>query len=881
MPDPSKDLLVQGTSVVTSGTAGARQIEGHVARRYLEEGRTAWLTPTVQTYRNWAADIWSRHLDDGRRQILTDGQVNALWRRVVEASPVGRHGLLEYRHAAVWARQASQRRREWNLGLDELRRFRDDPDSRALIHWEQAYRKALDASGWMDPSDVEDALSAHAGTLPSRSDDHVVWSDSAISPAHARLLQRLRNAGQRHSEWTPPQINRRCRRVQLPEFGDEARTAAAWAAARLARQPLQRIAIVVPELGNRRDEILGIFEDALSPRCSGPAGAEHAGEIVFLQDGPSALENPVIGAALTALELFTRTGDFQVLSRWLRSPFFVSAGGEAESRGMLEAQLRSHISSRLIFREALGVGGLEARIRAALPGLGEMLGEAAALMGSQPRRATPSHWAAVWRQLLSVLEWHGSATRASTAEDWESALNALELLTPILGRMSASDALQELEDILGRSRRRGTPPVYGVFVISDPEDVIPGYDALWVCGLTDTQWPRAPQPVPLLPLALQNAHGMPSAHPNAALERSRLILRRLVEGTGDVVLSSPDVVHDHQAQPSPLILSYPAASEAELIGARRRPAGFGPIDESRMEIVSDPVPPVATRKIRGGIRTLSMHSRCPLRAFMESRLQAVPLEVVRPGLSAAERGVAVHAAAQRLLRELPEMQEIASWSAAERAQRIDRSSRQALSRLFGTARGRLQPLFRLELGRLRSMLAALLEMDLARAKFRVVAVERPMQVTVGGMELSCRIDRIDQLEGGDALAVMDYKTGSRHSPGNWLRERPRDLQLPLYASFIQTEVEAVAIAVLHPRNPRYKGFWTKPEQFPGRSARLPSGATLSGQRKRWRAQLEELATEFAAGDGRIFMGDCDAAGGAFSALTRAHELTALARSTDP
>ncbi len=878
MPDPSKDLLVQGTSVVTSGTAGARQIEGHVARRYLEEGRTVWLTPTVQTYRNWAADMWSRYLDDGRRQLLTDGQVNALWRRVVEASPVGRGGLLEYRHAAVWARQASRRRREWNLGLEELRHFRDDPDGRALIHWEQAYRKALDESGWMDPPDVEDALSAHAGILPSRSDEHVVWPDSAISPAHARLLQRLRNAGQRHSEWTPPEINRRCRRVQLPEFEDEARTAAAWAAAKLARQPLQRIAIVVPEPENRRDEILGIFEDALRPRSPGLAGAEHAGEIVFLQDGPSALENPVIGAALTALELFTRTGDFQVLSRWLRSPFFVSAGGGAEARSLLETQLRSHISSRLVFREALGAGGLEARIRAASPALGEMLGEAAALMGSQPRRATPSHWAAVWRQLLSVLEWRGSATRASTAENWESALNALELLTPILGRMSASDALQELEDILGRSRRRGTPPVHGVFVISDPEDVIPGYDALWVCGLTDTRWPRAPQPVPLLPLALQSAHGMPSAHPNAALERSRLTLRRLVDGIGDVVLSSPDMVHDHQAQPSPLILSYPASSESELIGARRRPAGFGLIDASRMEIVSDPVPPVATRKIRGGIRTLSMHSRCPLRAFIESRLQAVPLEVVRPGLSAAERGVAVHAAAQRLLRELPGMQEIASWSAAERAQRIDRSSRQALGRLFGTARGRLQPLFRLELGRLRSMLAALLEMDLARGNFRVAAVEQPMQITLGGKELSCRIDRIDQLEGGDALAVIDYKTGSRHTPGDWLRERPRDLQLPLYASLI--EVEAVAIAVLHPRNPRYKGFWTKPEQFSGRSARLPSGVTLSGQRKRWRAQMEELATEFAAGDGRIFMGDRNAAGGAFSALTRAHELTALARSTD-
>ena len=881
MSDPSTDLLVQGTTVVTSGSVGARQVEGHAARRYLEEGCTAWLAPTVQTYRHWAADMWGRYLDDGRRQLLTDGQVNALWRRVVEASPAGRHGLLEYRHASVWARQASERRREWNLGLDELRRFRDDPDCRALIHWEQAYRKALDESEWMDSSDVEDALSVHAESLPSCSDELVVWSDTAISPAHARLLQRLRSAGQRHSVWTPPKTNRRCRRVQLPEFVDEVRTAAAWAADKLARQPRQRIAIVVPELESRRDEVLGIFEDELSPESCRLGIAENRSEIVFLRGGPSALENPVIGAALTALELFARSGDFQVLSRWLRSPFFCPPGGEAEARGILETRLRSRISSQLIFREAFYAGGLEAKIRADLPALGEVLGEAAALMRSQPRQATPSHWAAVWRQLLNVLDWHGSAARALTTEDWESALNALALLTPILGRISASDTLLELQDILGRSRRQGTLPVYGVFVISDPEEVIPGYDALWACGLTDAQWPRAPEPTPLLPLALQNAHGMPSAHPTAALKQSRLTIRRLVEGIGDVILSSPGVVHDHQAQPSPLILSYPVASEADLTGGGRRPASLGLVDGSGMETLSDPVPPVTSRKIRGGVRTLSMHSICPLRAFIESRLGAVPLEVVRPGLSAAQRGVAAHAAAQRLLRELPEMQEIASWSVAERAQRIDRSSRQALSRLFGTAQGRLRPLFLLELGRLRSILSALLEVDLARTTFRLVAVEQPMEVTLGGMELSCRIDRIDQLERGGALAIIDYKTGSRHTPGDWLKERPRDLQLPLYASFLEGEVEAVAIAVLQLRNPGYKGFWMKPEQFPGRSARLPSGLTLSGQRKRWRARLEELATEFACGDGRIFMRESKAAGGAFATLTRVHEHNALGRLTNP
>ena len=877
MPDSLTDLLVKGTTLVTSGGVAARQIEGFVARRYLAQGHTAWLAPQIRTHREWAADTWRTCLDDGRRQLLSGGQVDALWRRVIEASPTPHHGFLAYRHASAWAREASRRRRDWNIGLDELRGFRNDPDCRALLHWEQAYRNAMDESGWMDSADVDEALRVHAPSLPPGSRERVVWVQLTPPPALVRLRQRLQDAGHRFAEWNPPQTNRRCRRVQLAEAVDEVRAAAAWAAEKLGREPRQRLAIVVPGLENRRGEVAGILEDTLSPARSRLETGEDQSEIVFLQGRSSAIEAPVIGAALTALELFTDSGSFQVLSRWLRSPFFISAAGEAEARSILETRLRAHISSQLGFLDAFNSGGLAARIRAASPVLAEVLGEAAALMRSQPRRATPSHWAGVWRRLLNNLGWHGSAVDSTASEEWESALNELALLTPILGRVPLGDVLLELEGVLGRSQRHGAIPLYGVFVLAEPEDVGPGYDALWACGLSDTQWPRAPQPDPLLPLAVQRAYGMPSASPSASLEQSRLVIRRLVEGVDDVVLSSPEIVHEHSAQPSPLILSYPVVSATDLVGGRSLGLRPGSLEGGRMETRSDPVPPVANRELRGGVRTLSMQSICPLRAFVENRLCAVPLETVRSGLNARQRGIAAHAAAQRLLGEHPGQQDLAMWTAAERAQRIDDSSRQALGELFGTAVHRLRPLFQLEAARLRSMLAGLLELDLTRTAFQVLAVEQSMRVTVGGLQLRCRIDRIDRLDRTDMLAIVDYKTGSGHTPGDWLKERPRDLQLPVYAALLEGEVAAVAIAILQPQKSAYKGIWSTTGQFPGRSARLPDSRTWAMQREQWRAQIEALAREFAAGDGRVFRGDLKTAAGSFASVTRVHELAALAR----
>ena len=877
MPATLTDLAVKGTAVVTAGGIAARQIENCLARQHLEEGRSAWLTPNVLPWRDWATALWRRYLDDGSRQLLSPGQVDALWRRVIDESGTALQGSPGYRHVSAWARQASQRRRDWNVGLDDLYAFRDDPDCRALLRWERAYRDALHDAGWLDPADAVDALAARAPSPADPGSGSVVWADLALTPVQSRLAERLQKTGFRCSDWAPPACNLQSRRIQLADEAEEVRVAAAWMAASLAREPRQRVAIVVPGLETRRDEVVNAIEDTLSPERSRLGARADRRAIVCLQGQPTAMDHPVIGAAVNALELFGSAGDFRGLSRWLRSPFF-SAPDSADTRGMLETQLRSHISSQMSFMDAFRSGGLARRIRAARPELADELEAAVSLMAAQPGRATLTSWVSVWRRLLAELGWGGDDS--AVPEDWESALNDLMLLTPILGRLDLGDALAELVRILGRPQRLGAMPLYGVFLLSDPADVGPGYDAVWVSGLTDTQWPQASQPVPLLPLTLQRSHGMPSATPAAALEQSRVTIGRLVDRVPDLVLSSPQSDHEHSVRPSPLILSCPLVTEAELLGSRARPSQRVAPDDNRLETRADPVPPVEARRLRGGIGTLSMHSICPLRAFIENRLLARPLETVRPGFDARQRGIAAHAAVGRLFSDRPSRQEVLSWSPQDRARRIDRSCYRALRGLFGGAETRLGALFELELARLRSMLTRLLEMESTRAPFRVVGVEQTVRTVVGGLNVRGRIDRIDKLGSDGPLAVIDYKTGSRNYPSDWLKKRPRDLQLPFYASFLEGEVEAVVIAALNPANPEYKGFWRDGE-FPGRALKLPAGTAWPMQRDRWRTQLEDLTREFRNGDGRIFRKEIRQAEGAIAPLTRIHEWSALARQAEP
>ena len=877
MPAPLKDLAVKGTAVVTASAIAARQVQSYLARQHLEEGRSAWLAPTILSHRDWATALWRTYLDDGSRQLLSPGQVDALWRRIIDASGAGLQGLPGHRHVAAWAREASQRRRDWSVDSDDLYAFRDDPDCRAFLRWERAYREALDDAGWMDPGDAVDALAVRAPSPAGNGDASVVWADLTLTPIQSQLAEKLQTAGFTCSDWVPPPCNERSRRIQLADASEEVRAAAAWAAARLARQPGQRLAIVVPGLEARQDEVVGALGEALHPESLRLGGLAGHREIVCLQGQSTAMDDPMIGAAMNALELFG-TGDFRVLSRWLRSPFF-GAAESTDARCVLETQLRSHISSQMPFLDAFRSGGVAARIRAALPALADDLEAAVSLIGAHPRRATLTTWVTVWRRLLGELDWGGHDSTVPV--DWESALNDLVLLTPILGRLDLGDALAELERILGRPQRLGAVPLHGIFLLANPEDVGPGYDAVWVSGLTDTQWPQASQPIPLLPLRLQRRHGMPWATPAAALEQSRRTIQRLVERVPDVILSSPESVHEHSVQPSPLILCWPQVTEEDLLGSRGRRSRQVVLDESRLQMRADPVPPVQARKLRGGIGTLSMHSICPLRAFIESRLLARPLEAVRPGFNARQRGIAAHAAVRRLFDDRPDQQELLSWSPEDRTRRIDRSCQLSLRGLFGVAEDRMGALFELELARLRSLLTNLLELESTRTPFRVAGVEQTIKADVGGLEIRGRLDRIDELDSDGSMAVIDYKTGRRNNPSDWLKERPRDLQLPFYAAFLEAAVEAVVIAVLNPASPEYKGFWLADRCFPGRSARLPADFAWPMQRDRWRTRLEQLAREFADGDGRIFRKEIRQAEGGIAPLTRVHECTALTRRADP
>jgi ATP-dependent helicase/DNAse subunit B len=87
----------------------------------------------------------------------------------------------------------------------------------------------------------------------------------------------------------------------------------------------------------------------------------------------------------------------------------------------------------------------------------------------------------------------------------------------------------------------------------------------------------------------------------------------------------------------------------------------------------------------------------------------------------------------------------------------------------------------LEETRLVRLVTEWLQFEKRRIPFSVEATEAKSTVTIGGLTMNLRLDRVDRLHDGSQL-VVDYKTGTV-DPKTWDLPRPDDVQLPLYKLF--------------------------------------------------------------------------------------------------
>ena len=858
--------LAHGGLVVAASERAARALTADFHRNRQREGLTAWPAPEILDWHSFVESAWLEHSADPRL-ILNPLQEQSLWAAIARESDVSSATLLPgplHRLAAL-AMEAH--------GL--------------LCTYAPKLLRTAARAGWVnDPA-------AFSGWLVTF--DQACRQKNALSPARLplELIPVLIPILERSSASRPPLLLAgfdritptqralftawgECRELPHPDSTPtihfhravheqaEFEACALWAAERLTANPSSRILILTQDASTRRGELERAFFRHLPAPASAP--------LFEFSLGVPLRQIPLARAAL-------------LLLRWLSESLaeneldWLLASGHACASNQETAALQAHM--RALRRR--GLERPEWTLRAFLDSAASHAAPLPAEWVARVNRAqarlaqasrqpqSPLEFADLVPRLLEDLAWPGayplSSAQFQAHRRFQQAVDSAGSLGFDGRRIQWSEWVSTLARTLDQTLYAPESRNAPIQIAGPAESAGLTADFIWFLGANEDRWPAAGSTHPLLPLEEQRAHSMPHGTAQLDWDLAHAITDRLIHSATEIRFSYASLTEGVEALPSRLISNVadqPVPLPPE-IAAQPHP------ELPNYSFRDDSIIPYAPGPLHGGGAVLTAQSNCPFKAFATARLAAEGWNSAEAGLTARQRGQLLHFVLHSVWAGPPlgirssgellaKIHSGLSSFVADHVQRVFRD------KLPSGVRDRMPARYlALEHERLIALITQWLEYESARVPFQVENTEVPAAVTIAGLELRLRLDRVDRLI-DKTLLVIDYKTGDV-DPKDWNPPRPDDVQLPLYAAFAvnpNEELGGLVFANIRPGQNKFAGCVED-----AKSTLLPKLRPNTNLVKRpltpdqlfeWREQITQLASDFLAGradvDPRAFPDTC-------------------------
>ena len=858
---PLEDAFVSGATVVTPNRRLARALVARHDEAQRAAGLAVWPAARALPWDAWLTTLWQQALEadivpDGAR-LRTPVQAAHAWNRIVAANAAP---LIDARGAAVLAADAWSIVHAWGASGESWRAWAGsgdvDDDASAFARWAARYAAALAASSSIDPAQLPDRLAAWATRIAAlRGARFVLAGFIEFSPQQERLIAALVAAGAHIArENTLPAKPGLARLACGATPRDELALALAWARDRALARPSATIGIVVEDLAGCRDEVQALADDIVCPALQWPAELETA-RPYNLSLGTALSDVPLVAAALDLIGWADAPLPVGRAAALLRSPY-VAVGPDAWMlRARLEADWLKQGRRSISMRGALGA------LRDADQPLAQRWADARD-RHRVPAHGTPRAFAEAWREWLAALGWPGSRVQGSAEYQaravWDDALATFATLGSVEAELARVDALAALRAQLTAAIFQPESPPAPIQILGVLEAAGLPFDALWVAGLAAERWPAAPQPNPLLPIVWQRERNVPRASAARELAYAQALTAQFARAAPQVVFSYARSADDHSRSPSWLLpAAPPLASDEVAIPVSTARVQFA-LAASRERMVDDRAPQLpAGSPMRGGASLIEAQGDCPFKAAATYRLAAETWPVPVDGLSAQERGTLAHAALTAFWCDVRTQAALVELAPATLAAKIAAAVEAAIVAIPAARWRNLLPVVAAgESARLATLVGSWLQaQERDRPPFSVLGTEMTLPLTLGGLSLQLRLDRLDALADG-GTAIIDYKTGRTKPPEAWFEPRPQAPQLGLYALARRAaapaeHLRAVAYAQIRPGEFKVHGIAADNNAWP--ALKLPSSlrkvalADWSAVEARWAASLGALAADIAAG----------------------------------
>lgn len=765
--------------------------------------------------------------------LLDPIQEQLLWIDIVKQSSIADQ-LLQVEQTVGVVQEASHLMTHYGISSEELQPLVDE-DGEQFLQWRDTFIRRCEVDGLLPDSHCVDWLLARDLSDILNFKKVLFYGFRHLSPLEKRFIEALEvrygieieltHAALDSGDYTP--VARAGKVYASEDVGTEFQSAAHWAIGKLqaiAKQPnpeWPRIAIVVPELDRYRPMAQRVFKNigwpkqALAPMNSA-IDIEQFSRWVNVSGGQPLFEASLIQHAFYLLKSMLAPFRTDVLNRLLRSPFC----GGAELEGHARQKLGSCLGELSV--EEIDLLGLVSLSKKQCPTLAEIANKASAFQKRYVKGKgglSLEIWAELFTQWLLLWGWPGQ--RALSSEEYQIHRKWLGCLSQYKQLLSHAEfdkeptyrlgeALSVLQRVLLSTTYQAQSDFAPIQILGLLEADGQPFDYVWIMGLHSEVWPQPIKPNPFIPITLQRQYGLPRSIPENELMLARALLSDFALNTKkELVLSWPKNEGDRLLRCSPLLDNYeqyvatpsvhPSDHYGEVADALVETVGLVDIVEQYGPQLSLP------QKAKGGTALIKDQGLCPFRAYVRHRLNVKETESMVMGVSAAERGEVMHRALQRCWETLHDQATLLQTSRETLTDLVRAALDEAVSHVLGEQVQHLsEQMVVLELKRLERLLLEWFEHESERESFKVIALESPREVSISGLSLQCRLDRVDELENG-LQVIIDYKSGHA-AIAQWSPESLLEPQLPLYAVDAGPSVGGIAFGQIRTSGAQLKAL---------------------------------------------------------------------------
>ena len=812
------NIVMQNNTQTLTLCATARLSRGLQQHYQQQQTAAQWHTPHILTLQQWLADFTQRAVLAGEvvadffpLNTLNNFTEKMLWQQAIE-SALAKHEFADLFDVASLAQSAIEANAlliEWQMSDDALNDYFTSTETRQFLRWRNQFLGLCQQYQSIEPARLLRlqiaALQASKQALPS----HIEFIGfDRIKPIEQSLINALQAKGVQVSIKPMAAQKKIVSQISLDDINAECRAVVAWAQENLTRNPKANLAILTPILGNIRRQLADLLDDTFHPETV-HASQYEAPRCYDFALGAALSEHAMIRSALNLLWFSTsRKAATQAAVSALLLDIFWSDLHEFDQRNLLDARVRKNLTRTFNLHQLLA---LIEKFHADnhVPHLLVHIQLIQTTQKIWSKKLLPSAWALQFGDLLQSLNWAQTRSLSSheyqAMQSWQEVIASLGTLDGLTGNIGAADAVQKLQQL--SAAKMFQPESIGdtrIQILGMYEHTAAKLDAIWVLGMNDQHWPPAAKPNPLLPSALQRDLQTPSANADAQAAFAQTVHARVSNSAAEVVFSWSHKDGDRELRVSPLMADIPESTAINLVKTLAEKLA----EPIAMQYLDDNIAPALKpeEKIRGGSKLFESQAICPAWTFYQYRLGAKKLEEPSEGLDNIARGNLVHAVLQHFWLACKSSSKLRALSTTALEAMIDAAIQQTITQELNE--NLPAQIIQIERRRLQQLMQTWLTLELQRDDFAIFACEAQHTLMIEGLEIVCRIDRIDTVNDGD-LVIIDYKTGSSLPQlKSWSEQRISEPQLPLYASLALKgeRVVAACFAKVHVDECKFSGL---------------------------------------------------------------------------